>query len=67
MDNSLEVLGKTDRIAVQVGKFIQLMRTAINEYHGFIIEEWHILDEAAQKALRRNGYNFNPKTGKLKL
>lgn len=67
LDNSFEVHGKRYRIAVQDGNVVQLMRTAINEYHGFIVEETRLLRDAAKTALRNNGFNINQKTGKLKL
>ncbi|MBP9765346.1 hypothetical protein KBD08_03340 [Candidatus Babeliales bacterium] len=67
LDNSFEVLGKKYRIAMQDGNIIQLVRTTAKEYHGFIVEEWLTLDKAAQKTLQNHGYNFHPKTGKLKV
>lgn len=67
LDSSFEVVGKDYRISVQDGKIIQLMQQRINEYHGYIVEEWHILSRETKMALINNGYKINPKTGKIKI
>ena len=65
LNESIEVPGKKYRIGIENKKIIQFPQHCPNEYHGYIVENYHELDGAAQKALSKAGL-VNSKSGKIK-
>lgn len=64
LNKSLAAPGKKYRIGLENDKTIQFPQYCPNEFHGYIVENYHKLDDAAQKNLQKAGL-FNPKSGKI--
>lgn len=65
VQEALIVPGKEFLVGVENGKIVQYNLHAPNTYHGYIVEEFHQLDKAAQEALVESGLARSIKSGKL--
>ncbi len=65
LDKALDVPEETFKVGIEDGKIVVFKQHSPNEYHGYIEENFHNLDSAAQKALSKAGL-VNPKSGRVK-
>ena len=66
LDNSFDVKGSTQRVAVQDGKIVILKFEEEGIYHGYIVEDYHSLkNDSVKNALVNNGLVNSFKGGKV--
>lgn len=66
VQEAIKVPKKDFLVGVENGKIVQYNQHAPNTYHGYIVEDFHKLDPAAQEALVESGLFRSIKSGKLR-